>query len=495
MLHCSHGVHVKTLQSAATLRPALRPRMQVSSLGGIRRCAVPQHDVPSDGMQRNNRALATGSGIGSKLAPGALALLMACSSLLDSAGPAFAQIQAVPDTATAEASALYTAPAQLSVSNQLAPVLAASAAALAPPASPETVKLPEPSVNTMKAPPQLETAMSALSQEELNNIQVFQANTPSVVNITNLRMVQRGNGYFNLDAQQIPAGVGSGFIWDGDGHVVTNFHVIRGASEVRVTLLDSSTYTAKVVGFDPDKDVAVLKLEVPADKQAALKPVTLGSSGDLLVGQKVFALGNPFGLDHTLTAGIISGVGRELNTGLSSIKNVIQTDAAINPGNSGGILMNNQGKVIGINTAIADPTGKGSSSGVGFAIPISDVKGLVDQILATGKVQRPALGLTIAPPQILQQLGVQGVLILDVPAGSPAAAAGLQPTKRDRVGRLQLGDIITGIDDRQVKSYKDLYGVLDDKKVGEKIKVELLRNERKVNVEVTLGERVLGQAE
>jgi len=187
----------------------------------------------------------------------------------------------------------------------------------------------EAPVNVMKAPPQLEFKAPGLSDEELRNIRIFQANTPSVVNVINVREV-RASGW-SLDTERIPAGVGSGFIWDGQGHVVTNFHVIRGASEVRVTLLDQSTYTARVVGADPDRDVAVLKLDLPQARLAELKPVALGSSDDLLVGQRVFAIGNPFGLDHTLTQGIISGLGRELSTGLSSIKNVIQTDAAINP--------------------------------------------------------------------------------------------------------------------------------------------------------------------
>uniref|UniRef100_A0A7R9VQK3 PDZ domain-containing protein n=1 Tax=Chlamydomonas euryale TaxID=1486919 RepID=A0A7R9VQK3_9CHLO len=340
---------------------------------------------------------------------------------------------------------------------------------------------------------------AGLDVEETSNIRIFQQNTPSVVNITNLRSVTN-DPRMSLNAERVPVGTGSGFVWDKLGHIVTNFHVISGASEVQVTLLDQSTWRAKVVGFDPDKDVAVLKIEgMSKEQMEGLKPVTLGASDLLLVGQKVYAIGNPFGLDHTLTSGIISGLGRELTTGMLTIKNVIQTDAAINPGNSGGVLLDSRGRVIGINSAIADPTGKGASSGVGFAIPISMVEGLVDQILTYGRVMRPALGVTIAPPQLLLQLRIPGVLIFDVPAGSPAAVGGLKGTYRDRGGRLVLGDVITGINGRPVKSYSDLFGLLDDQRVGDTVTLQLLRADggdelRPIEAKVKLGERVLGQA-
>eukprot|EP00879_Flechtneria_rotunda_P011462 GHRR01011975.1.p1 GENE.GHRR01011975.1~~GHRR01011975.1.p1 ORF type:complete len:381 (+),score=125.00 GHRR01011975.1:902-2044(+) len=221
---------------------------------------------------------------------------------------------------------------------------------VAAPAQTASLKLPDKVASDQMAAAQ----QAGLSSEELSTIRVFQANTPSVVNITNVRAMQ---SYYTMDIEKIPAGTGSGLVWDRKGHVVTNFHVIKGASEVKVTLLDQSSYDAKVVGFDPDKDVAVLQLNMPSSKQAQLQPVTLGQSSGLQVGQRVYAIGNPFGLDHTLTQGIISGLGRELNTGLYPIKNVIQTDAAINPGNSGGVLLDSKGNLIGINTAIADPTG------------------------------------------------------------------------------------------------------------------------------------------
>ncbi|EFJ51020.1 trypsin family [Volvox carteri f. nagariensis] len=331
-------------------------------------------------------------------------------------------------------------------------------AALAEPRNvdPMTMQLPE-------APPDL-------TPEEVRAIRIFARNTPSVVNITNIQQVPVQNGYWSMDVQRIPAGFGSGFVWDDKGHVVTNYHVIRGADEVKVTLLDQSTYSARVVcgwlagwlagvGGDADKDVAVLQLQgLPSEKLRHLQPVTLGSSAGLLVGQRVFAIGNPLGLEHTLTSGIVSGLNRELSTGTVTIKGLVQTDAAINPGNSGGVLLDSAGRVIGINTAIADPSGKGASS------------------------------------------GQPGVLVLEVPRGSPAEQAGLKATTRDRFsGSLVLGDIITGIDGRPVRNYSDLVDILDDKRVGDTVKVDILRSQtdnlfasgaaRRLTVTVTLGER------
>ncbi|KAJ0254089.1 Protease Do-like 1 [Hirschfeldia incana] len=206
-----------------------------------------------------------------------------------------------------------------------------------------------------------------LQTDELATVRLFQENTPSVVYITNLAVRQDA---FTLDVLEVPQGSGSGFVWDKQGHIVTNYHVIRGASDLRVTLADQSTYDAKVVGFDQDKDVAVLRIEAPKDK---LRPIPVGVSADLLVGQKVFAIGNPFGLDHTLTTGVISGLRREISSAATGrpIQDVIQTDAAINPGNSGGPLLDSSGTLIGINTAIYSPSG--ASSGVGFSIPVDTV--------------------------------------------------------------------------------------------------------------------------
>ncbi|KAJ7970842.1 Protease Do-like chloroplastic-like [Quillaja saponaria] len=324
------------------------------------------------------------------------------------------------------------------------------------------------------------TKPKKLQSDELTTVSLFQDSTPSVVNITNLAVKQDA---FTLDVLEVPQGSGSGSVWDKEGHIVTNYHVIRGASDLRVTFADQTTYDAKVVGFDQDKDVAVLRIDAPKDK---LRPIPVGVSADLLVGQKVYAIGNPFGLDHTLTTGVISGLRREISSAATGrpIQDVIQTDAAINPGNSGGPLLDSSGNLIGINTAIYSPSG--ASSGVGFSIPVDTVGGIVDQLVRFGKVTRPILGIKFAPDQSVEQLGVSGVLVLDAPANSPAGKAGLLPTKRDSFGRLILGDIITSVNGRKVTNGSDLYRILDQCKVGDKVIVEVLRGDHKEKIPVTL---------
>ncbi|KAK3137962.1 hypothetical protein QOZ80_5AG0362630 [Eleusine coracana subsp. coracana] len=319
-----------------------------------------------------------------------------------------------------------------------------------------------------------------LQADELATVRLFQENTPSVVYITNLAVRQDA---FTLDVLEVPQGSGSGFVWDKSGHIVTNFHVIRGASDLRVTLADQSVYEAQVVGFDQDKDVAVLRIKAPKDK---LRPIPVGVSADLLVGQKVYAIGNPFGLDHTLTTGVISGLRREISSAATGrpIQDVIQTDAAINPGNSGGPLLDSAGNLIGVNTAIYSPSG--ASSGVGFSIPVDTVGGIVDQLIKFGKVTRPILGIKFAPDQSVEQLGLSGVLVLDAPPNGPAGKAGLQSTKRDAYGRLILGDIITSVNGTKVTNGSDLYRILDQCKVGETVTVEVLRGDHKEKIPVIL---------
>lgn len=328
------------------------------------------------------------------------------------------------------------------------------------------------------------TPSRKLQADELATVRLFQENTPSVVYITNLAVRQDA---FTLDVLEVPQGSGSGFIWDQQGHIVTNYHVIRNASDLRVTLGDQSTYEAKVVGYDQDKDVAVLWVNAPKDK---LRPMPVGISADLLVGQKVYAIGNPFGLDHTLTTGVISGLRREISSAATGrpIQDVIQTDAAINPGNSGGPLLDSSGNLIGINTAIYSPSG--ASSGVGFSIPVDTVSGIVDQLVKFGKITRPILGIKFAPDQSVEQLGVTGVLVLDAPADGPAGKAGLKPTKRDAYGRLLLGDIITSINGKKVTNGSDLYRILDQCKVGDVVTVEVLRGDHKEKVSITLEPKV-----
>ncbi|KAI9120845.1 hypothetical protein K1719_007878 [Acacia pycnantha] len=324
------------------------------------------------------------------------------------------------------------------------------------------------------------TSPNKLQSDELATVRLFQENTPSVVYITNLAAKQDA---FTLDVLEVPQGSGSGFVWDKEGHIVTNYHVIRAASDLRVTLADQTIYDAKVVGFDQDKDVAVLLVDAPKDK---LRPIPIGVSNDLLVGQKVYAIGNPFGLDHTLTTGVISGLRREISSAVTGrpIQDVIQTDAAINPGNSGGPLLDSSGNLIGINTAIYSPSG--ASSGVGFSIPVDTVNGIVDQLVKFGKVARPILGIKFAPDQSVEQLGVSGVLVLDAPADGPAGKAGLLPTKRDAYGRLILGDIITSVNGKKVTNGSDLYRILDQCKVGDKVIVEVLRGDQKEKIPVIL---------
>ncbi len=230
----------------------------------------------------------------------------------------------------------------------------------------------------------------------------------------------------------MPEGTGSGFIWDEGGHIVTNYHVIKGADGAHVTLADHTTYRASLVGAAPDKDLAVLHIDAPKDK---LVPIRIGNSTDLQVGQMAYAIGNPFGLDLTLTTGVISALGREIQSVTKrTIKNVIQTDAAINPGNSGGPLLDSAGRLIGVNTAIYSPSG--SSAGIGFAIPVDEVNRVVPQLIKNGKVERPGLGVQVAHDQLARELGVQkGAVIVRAFRNSPAAKAGLRPTRRDSSGR------------------------------------------------------------
>ncbi|KAI3474887.1 hypothetical protein Pfo_030198, partial [Paulownia fortunei] len=314
------------------------------------------------------------------------------------------------------------------------------------------------------------TTPRKLQPDELATVRLFQENTPSVVYITNLASRQDA---FTLDVLEVPQGSGSGFVWDTQGHIVTNYHVIRGASDLKVTLADQSTYDAKVVGFDQDKDVAVLRIDAPKDK---LRPIPIGYQQTCLL----------FGLDHTLTTGVISGLRREISSAATGrpIQDVIQTDAAINPGNSGGPLLDSLGNLVGINTAIYSPSG--ASSGVGFSIPVDTVSGIVDQLVKFGKVTRPILGIKFAPDQSVQQLGVSGVLVLDAPSNGPAGKAGLQPTRRDAYGRLILGDIITSVNGKKVSNGSDLYRILDQCKVGDKVIVEVLRGDHLEKIPVTL---------
>ncbi|XP_002973741.2 protease Do-like 1, chloroplastic [Selaginella moellendorffii] len=328
------------------------------------------------------------------------------------------------------------------------------------------------------------TSTQRFLSDELVTINLFRNSTPSVVYITNLAVRRDA---FTSDIMEVPQGSGSGFVWDKDGHIVTNYHVIRGASDLKITMGDQSTHEASIVGYDQDKDVAVLKIDASSNK--TLRPLPLGNSSELLVGQKVFAIGNPFGLDHTLTTGVISGLRREITSAANGrpIQDVIQTDAAINPGNSGGPLLDSSGNLIGINTAIYSPSG--ASSGVGFSIPVDTVAGIVDQIIKYGKVTRPVLGISFAPDQSVEQLGVSGVLVLGASPDGPAGKAGLRSTTRDAYGRLVMGDIIVSMNGQKISKGSDLYKILDACKVGQTVNLEVLRGEETVTMTITLEAR------
>lgn len=321
-------------------------------------------------------------------------------------------------------------------------------------------------------------ARGDLASDEQNTIEIFRNAAPSVVYITSIA-VRRD--FFSLNVYEIPQGTGSGFIWDKQGRVVTNYHVISDASRLEVTLADHSSWKAVMVGAAPDRDLAVLQINAPAEK---LRPLAIGESNNLLVGQKVFAIGNPFGLDQTLTTGVVSALGREITavTG-RTIHDVIQTDAAINPGNSGGPLLDSAGRLIGVNTAIYSPSG--ASSGIGFAVPVGEVNRVVPQIISKGKMIRPGLGITLANRRLTSELGLDGVMILKVMPGSSAARAGLKGTTQVREG-LVLGDVILAVNGKTVKDYDGLRDELERYEVGETVTLTLMRESGQVEVRVQL---------
>jgi S1-C subfamily serine protease len=283
---------------------------------------------------------------------------------------------------------------------------------------------------------------------------------------------------------EIPSGTGSGFVWDDRGNIVTNFHVIRGAHRAEVTLADGSTWEASLVGTAREKDLAVLQIEAP---RSQLHPIRIGTSFDLRVGQTVLAIGNPFGYDHTLTSGIVSALGREIeSTDGVPIRDVIQTDAAINPGNSGGPLLDSAGRLIGVNTAIVSPSG--GYAGVGFAIPVDTVNWVVPQLIAYGKVRRPDLGVDLAADHIVRRSGITGGVVIGVVPGSGAEKAGIRPAYRDRRGRVVIGDVITAIDGETIRTGGELGLTLEKYAVGDTVAVTINREGNEVEKRITLGE-------
>jgi len=334
---------------------------------------------------------------------------------------------------------------------------------------------------TREAVPRAITPRGELAPDEKTNIDIFKSASPSVVHITTL---QNAASFFSMDVQQIPQGTGTGFLWDKDGDIVTNYHVIQGGDAARVTLSDQSTYKAILVGAFPDRDLAVLRISAP---QGNIKPILVGTSADLRVGQKVYAIGNPFGLDQTLTTGIVSALGREIESATRRvIRGVIQTDAAINPGNSGGPLLDSAGRLIGVNTMIYSPSG--ASAGIGFAIPVDEINRVVPKLIQDGRYLRPSLGISAAPPDFNKALGLpEGVAVIGVIAQGPAASIGLQPFTRDITGAIVSGDIITAVNGKSVANYDRLLEALEAYRVGDKVNLQVKRDRRSLNFTVRLG--------
>jgi S1-C subfamily serine protease len=317
-----------------------------------------------------------------------------------------------------------------------------------------------------------------LGADEQATIDVFGKFSRSVVHVTSLATRR---DQITMDVTQIPQGTGSGIVWDLDGHIVTNFHVVQEGDAASVTLNDGSTYPATIVGTAPDKDLAILHIDAPPSK---LLPLPVGQSANLKVGQKVLAIGNPFGLDQTLTTGVISGLGREIKSVSGRpISDVIQTDASINPGNSGGPLLDSSGRLIGINTAIYSPSG--ANAGIGFAVPVDTVNTIVPQLMKFGKITRPGLGINPLGDALAARNGIDGVAIVQVQPGGAADKAGMTGASRSSAG-IQLNDVIVEIEGAAIHHLNDLYKALDNHKVGDTVEVTLDNKgeRRKVKVQV-----------
>ena len=347
----------------------------------------------------------------------------------------------------------------------------------APAAPMPAAVVPEPIAPSVGVPADL---LQGLDPEERVNVRVYATVNRSVVNITTAAEVR---GFFGDDEVN---GSGSGFVIDRDGHILTNYHVVEGADVLRVTLFDGSTHSGEVIGRDPDNDVAIVRVDAPADR---LTPVAFGDSSRLLVGQKVLALGNPFGLERTLTTGIISSLGREMRSKNGRlIKDIVQTDAAINPGNSGGPLLNARGEVIGMNTAIISQVGQ--SAGIGFAVPINAIRRILAPLISQGRVIRADLGVR----RVL--LTDQGLLVVEVQEGGPAERAGIRPmgTRVERRGPYLVrrpdpdsADLIVAVDGKPVDNVDELLTRVESHAPGEEVTITVIRAGESFDIRVTLG--------
>ena len=331
------------------------------------------------------------------------------------------------------------------------------------------------------ASPRAVTARGDLAADEKATIELFEKSRDSVVFISTKSLVR---DIWTRNVFSVPRGTGSGFIWDDAGHVITNFHVIENASEAIIKLSDGRSYKAVLVGASRSHDIAVLRIGVGSKRPP---PLPLGTSHDLKVGQKVFAIGNPFGLDWTLTTGIVSALDRSLGGEGGTIEHLIQTDAAINPGNSGGPLLDSAGRLIGISTAIYSPSG--ASAGIGFAVPVDTVNRVVPQLIRAGKYIRPTLGIQMDEglnERLKALLHVDGIVVLRVPQGSAADRAGLKGALLSHEGGIVPGDIITAVDGKPVDTVHKLYARLDDYSVGNTVKLTVLREGQKREIPITL---------
>ncbi|CAM4507587.1 MAG: Putative serine protease HtrA [Legionella sp.] len=330
------------------------------------------------------------------------------------------------------------------------------------------------------AVPAYSVNVNALLPDEQNTVQVFQQASPKVVYVHRLATV---TNHYSFKKMQVPDGSGSGMIWDDKGHIVTNYHVIKGADKLAITL-GNMTVPARVVGSEPRKDIAVLQVKSPnaLSTLKSFKPFDIVHLVDLIVGQKAIAIGNPYGLDHSLSKGVISALGRQVpGIGGVTIRNMIQTDTPINPGNSGGPLLNSAGQLIGMNTMIFSRSG--ASAGIGFAVPADDIQRIVSQIITHGRVVLSGIGIHSVAPNIAQRLGVRkGILVAEVLPRTPASQANLQGTHRDPWGRTVIGDVIVALNGHAVNNYDELYNLLTDIKVGEKITVSVQRGNKQMDV-------------
>lgn len=352
-----------------------------------------------------------------------------------------------------------------------------------------------PEVSWASSPLSMPTpaAPAGLSDDERNNIDIYQKYSPGVVNITTVTVA------YDFFYRQVPqSGMGSGAVIDNQGHIVTNYHVVRDAEQLQVTLWDKSKHTAKMVGSDPNNDLAIIQIDAPR----GLQPIPLGTSKGLQVGQKVLAIGNPFGLDRTMTTGIVSSLGRSIESENGRvIEDMIQTDASINHGNSGGPLLNSQGQIIGINSAILSPSDAGSI-GIGFAIPADTVRRITDELITRGYVRHAALGIStqsLVPlsdyPWLAEALRLDttsGLMVVEVPRGSAAALSGVKGADNEIiVRRIRVpvgGDVILAIQGKEIDSVQQLQSEIDRYKPGDAIKITILRNNKKMDLAVTLQE-------